>query len=483
MLLMLCSCDGGGSDWTSRLGDVAHTSRSSDATITRANVASLKQRWRKQAPACPGGGKSGGGWLATPVTLHGVIYVGSNFGCLFALNESNGSIRWSKFTAFQPRKTCDQRLGIVSSVVVRDEGGKTVLYFHNPDGYLYKLDASDGSTIWRSLVKVPRTDVNDVYAWSSPTVANGQVVIGVSSNCDTPFVQGQVRSYDLKTGAVKWVHKMVPDGFVGAGDWYDVAVDGNGDLYVSTASTTDKQAVAHPNTEPGFEQYCILKLDGRDGHLIWKAPAPTHTGDPDYASSPILFTGGGVPLVGAGNKDGWFRAYRRDDGALVWQAQIGTPNADGLRSILSGGVWDGTHLFLASNITHTGGTWTQSPARTWKPVGGVESPGSVRALDPATGALATIGGAPFELPMPANILGPCTINPNHLLVCTGGKFVGTDYSAHYNGIYFIDTTKRAAILHHLEDTRNFPTFAQPVLEHGALLTANTDALSKWSPAG
>ena len=75
--------------------------------------------------------------------------------------------------AFQPRQTCVQRLGIVSSVVVRDKGAAPVLYFHSPDGWLYKLDASDGSTIWRSLVQVPSPDENDVYAWSSPTVGNG----------------------------------------------------------------------------------------------------------------------------------------------------------------------------------------------------------------------------------------------------------------------------------------------------------------------
>ena len=46
--------------------------------------------------------------------------------------------------------------------------------------------------------------MNDVFAWSSPTVVNGKVIIGVSSNCDTPFTQGQVRAYDANTGALLW---------------------------------------------------------------------------------------------------------------------------------------------------------------------------------------------------------------------------------------------------------------------------------------
>jgi hypothetical protein len=39
-----------------------------------------------------------------------------------------------------------------------------------------------------------------VYAWSSPTVANGKVIIGVSSNCDTPFVQGKVIAFNGDNG-------------------------------------------------------------------------------------------------------------------------------------------------------------------------------------------------------------------------------------------------------------------------------------------
>ena len=84
--------------------------------------------------------------------------------------------------------------------------------------------------------------------------------------------------------------------------------------------------------------------------------------------------------------------------------------------------------------------------------------------------------------MPSNILGPCSINAHRLLVCAGGKHVGNDLSAHDNGLFIIDTTQRgSAILHHLEDVRNFAGFAQPVLENGAILAANTDALSKWAP--
>lgn len=476
--ILMSGC-GVNADWLSRLFDPGHGSHTPDTGLTASNASSLKQIWRIQAPGCTPGPGTGGGWLATPVTFKGVIYIGSNFGCLYAIKEADGTVIWSKFTAYQPFLTCQQKLGIVSSVNVQADGnGNPVLYFHSPDGYLYKLNGTDGSVIWQHLVQIPSTTQNDVYAWSSPTVANGKVIIGVSSNCDRPFVQGKVIAVDSTDGHELWTHTTVPDGFVGAGDWYDAAVDGAGNVYVSTGSVTDAQATAHPNTTDGFEQYSIVKLDGTTGAFVWKAPAPQHTGDPDYASSPILFTGNGVALVGATNKDGWFRVYRQDSGAPVWQAKVGTGSPDGGISALSGGVWDGSHLFVMGNATTVGGAWTQSAAGQWTPVGGSSAPGSIRQLDPATGDLVSVGGAKFELALPSNPLGPCSINGNGILVCAGGD-LGATLTNTDNGLFLVDTTKPPAILRKISDVKNFGEFSQPIQENGAIIAANTDGLSKW----
>jgi outer membrane protein assembly factor BamB len=478
--LAVALLSGCGADWVGRLFDAGHSSYTTDSGVTASNVSTLKQNWRLAAPAC-NGVSSGLGWFATPVTFAGVIYIGSNYGCLHAIRESDGFVLWSKFMGYAPKQTCSMPLGIVSSVVVQDDGsGHPLLYFHSPDGYLYKLKGGDGSVIWRTVVQIPSPTKNDVYAWSSPTVANGKVVIGVSSNCDKPFVQGQVREYDATNGHLLWTHNTIPNGFVGAGDWYDAAVDAAGDVYATTGSASDSTGTAHPNTTDGFEQGSLLKLNGTTGKLIWKQPAPMQTGDADYASSPILFTDGTNELVGATHKDGWFRVYRRDSGALVWQAMVGTRSATGggSSSVSGGGVFDGTHLFVVSNATNTGGTWAQFPAGVWSPQNGTAAPGSVRQLDTATGALVSVGGKPFELPLPSTILGPASLNGNGLLVAPGGKlFVSA--TSHENGLFVIDTTKPPAVLRHLEDTGNAGEFSQPAQENGAILGANTIALVKW----
>ena len=87
---------------------------------------------------------------------------------------------------------------------------------------------------------------------------------------------------------------------------------------------------------------------------------------------------------------------------------------------LSGGVYDGTHLFVMGNATTTGGTWKKNTTGTWTEIGGTTTPRSIRALDPATGNLIQIGGRPFELPLPSNPLGPCSLNTSAQLVCAGG---------------------------------------------------------------
>jgi len=472
-MILASSCD-----WQTRLGGLAHDSVSIDACLNASNVAQLGVKWRATDQGCVGAGPSSG-FEATPVTFKGVVYIGGLSGCLYALNESDGSLRWSRFMGYRPTLTC-AGVGISSSVNVQGDGnGNPLLYLYAPDGYLYKLDGTNGSVIWQSVVQIPSPTASDVYAWSSPTVANGRVIVGVSSYCDNPFVQGEVRAYDATTGNLVWVHKTVTDGYTGAGDWYDAAVDGNGDVYVATGSTDTSVSDAHPNTENGFEEYSLLKLNGSTGALIWKAPAPVLSQfDPDYASSPMLFKGAGVDLVGATNKDGIFRAYRQDTGAEMWEAQVGTFQDTGQFAALSGAVYDSPRLFVMGNATTIGGTWEKNASGTWHDVCGTNAAGSIRELDPATGDLVSSSGQPFEIALPSNPLGPCSINANWLLACAGANWFASS-SGHDNGVFVVDTTQPPAVLQHLEDGANDVEFAQPVQENSAILAASMNQLVKW----
>ncbi len=448
----------GGCDWLGFLGGPSHHSASADGGIEMSDIAHLSAQWRWKLPAITG---RPGSIFATPATWRGRVFLAANSGVLYALDESTGNELWHRDFGIQPALTCLESQGLVGSPAVRDDGhGNPLVYINAPDGYLYEINGLTGATVWRSVVQIPSTVVNDEFPWSSPTLFDGRVYVGISSSCDSPFTRGAVKSYDAITGTPIATGWTIPAGYVGAGVWTSVAADASG-VYITTGSTTDATQAAHPPTPTNdFDQYSIVKLDpvtlARTGK--WIAP-PTSVIDPDFASSPILFEatlGGHVtPMVGGCNKDGYFYALRSDRMQLVWKRAVGEGTPLGQSNCLAGGVWDGTRLFVAAHATT---------------IKKVHYSGSVRQLDPATGAII------WQLGLPANPLGSGTVNPNGILA-----YAGTDwFGGPGNGVFVIDAAT-GSMVRVLHDIGNFPEYAQPIWVDGRLLTANFDGLVAWAP--
>jgi hypothetical protein len=189
-----------------------------------------------------------------------------------------------------------------------------------------------------------------------------------------------VNAYDQATGQLLATYYSEPAGWVGGGVWTTPATDGSS-VFISTASANDY-------IPPPGDQYSLVKLDAvtlaRTG--IFHVPDATFP-DLDFGSSPVLFhaTIGGTdtPLVGACSKNGIFYALRRDTMRLVWQRTLGISTPYGQYACLSGGVFGG-------------GLYVGGPQTT---IGGQTVPGSVRSLDPATGAIL------WERPLVADPLG------------------------------------------------------------------------------
>lgn len=452
LVVVLAACD-----WTAYLGGPEHHSASDDDGIALADVPKLTPQWSWAPRAVDG---QPGSLFSTPATWKGTVFVGANIGDLSALDLATGATKWVRRFGFQPHLTCDAA-GIMSSPAVRDDGsGNPLVYLNAPDGYLYELDGRTGGTIWRSVVQIPSTTVNDSFAWSSPTVANGRVYVGITSNCDTPFVRGGIKAFDQRTGALLATAWTMPAGYAGAGVWTSVAADAEA-IYVTTGSTYDDVDAAHPSTVTNtFDQYSIVKFDAITLARLgkWTAPAAP-TGDPDFGSSPMLFqatiNSTKVPMVGACNKDGYFYALRSDTMQLVWKRQVGTAEVPGEVACLTGGVWDGSHLFVAGNQTRIGST---------------TFPGSVRRLNPSTGAVVWARG------LAANPLGSGTINGNGLLA-----YGGTDWNGGTgNGISVVNAASGALVRRVTDPHGSYPQFAQPIWADGRLFMANTDSLTVWS---
>jgi outer membrane protein assembly factor BamB len=211
----------------------------------------------------------------------------------------------------------------------------------------------------------------------------------------------------------------------------------------------------------GYDQYSIVKFDPVTLAETGKWPAPPTTdGDPDFASSPVLFTatiaGKSVPMVGGCQKTGWFFAIRRDTMKLVWQRQIGAYSGYGETACDSGGVWDGHHLFVGGNATTINGT---------------SYAGSVRQLDPAT------GHPIWQTGLAATPLGSGTVNGNHILAYAGTDWGAGGFSSG-DFVYLLDPAS-GHIARELSDFGPAAEFAQPIWADGRLFETDVNAVIAW----
>ena len=129
------------------------------------------------------------------------------------------------------------------------------MYVAAPNGFLYAWNASNGHRVWRSVVAIPSRKQNDYFNWSSPTVANGKIYVGVSSNCDHPLVQGGEKVYDEASGQLLATFDTTPPNDVGGSIWSSALVASDGSVYVTTGNQDPQGG------PPGYSQ-SIVRLDG-----------------------------------------------------------------------------------------------------------------------------------------------------------------------------------------------------------------------------
>jgi polyvinyl alcohol dehydrogenase (cytochrome) len=317
---------------------------------------------------------------------------------------------------------------------------------------LYALRASDLSIRWRAVIDVPSTTVNDFFVWSSPTVANGKVYIGSASHCDKPLTRGALVGYDQATGKELARFFTVPPGILGGGIWTSAAVDSSGFVYVSTGTQPK-------NTKQRYYSVSLVKLDPNTLQpLAWfTVPNSQLHGDGDFGASPVIWTatinGVPTPMVGACNKNGIFYALDRSTMTVAWEKMIGTSNttASPRAQCSAAPIHDGTSLYAAGNPTT---------------INGASYRGSIRRLDPGTGA------ALWQTGLPNSVIGSPTMNGGGVIA------VGTyDSTATPNAVYLVNAST-GEIIRTL--TRGGKTFAQSVFADGMLFTANVNGtLTAW----
>lgn len=350
-----------GDDWPSYLHDAERTGgNSAERSLTVANVSSLVPVWEFH---------TGGLIAASPVVSKGVLYVGSWDGYEYALNATSGTLLWRTFLNQTFTSNCPYHRGVTSTPSV---SGST-LYLGGGDAYWYALNASTGAVEWRLFVG--NTSVGSGhYNWASPLLYAGNAYIGVASDCDTPLVQGGLLQANLSSHAVVHQFNTSTARLHGASVWGSPSVDPR------------TNAVYFATGNGGFDGDSVLAVNATTLALKgnWTVPASQQISDGDFGSTPTVFTtAAGHAMIGVASKNGIFYAF--DDANVSagprWEDQVavGGASPEAGQGSISPAAFDGTRLFVAGGQTR---------------IGGIAYPGSVRAIDSATGRYLWEHGAP-----------------------------------------------------------------------------------------
>ncbi|MEO7002617.1 MAG: PQQ-binding-like beta-propeller repeat protein [Ktedonobacterales bacterium] len=358
-------------DWTTYGFSNARTNYNPNETaITASTAPNLKLRWSHHAA---------GRVTTQALVSSGVVYWGSWDGYEHAVTTGNVHL-WSTYlgtttspcgaTAFGPL-TGGTVLGVASIGTLATVNSTQMLFVGGGDSAFYALNAQTGAILWRRSLGTPPNH----FLWSSPAYYNGSIYIGVSAQGDCPLEQAMFVQMNVTTGVVQNTYDVVPNGCTGGSVWGSATID--------EAAGTVYFATGNPGSCGSSETFAdsLVELNAATFTFIhhWQIPASQNVGDGDFGNTPTLFTatinGSLHNLVGVAGKNGYYYAFDRTNINVgpVWEDKIAVGGACpqcGQGSI-SPSAWDGATLYIA------GGNST---------ISGVSCAGTVRAVNPATGA-------------------------------------------------------------------------------------------------
>ncbi len=393
-------------DWPTYMMDNARNGFNSAETIlNRSTATQLKLHWKYHA---------GGAINTQPVVVNGRIYWGAWDGNEYAM-DLNGNVLWKTFVG-QTIGCKSQTAGVASTATIASvsiNGIPTAVDFvGGGNAHFYALDAVHGTILWSTPLGASPSHM----IWDAPAVYNGSVYIGVSSYGDCPLVQGQLIQMDAVTGTIQHTFTVVPSNCLGGGIWGSPTIDEtNKTIYVATGNP---QSLCTTSSKG----YSLVELNAADLSVIssWQVPPSQLPGDSDFGSTPTLFqaTINSVvhQMVGVVNKNGIYYALDRAhiSAGPVWQDRLSSGNKS-----LSPSAWDGTKLYVGNSATT---------------INGKTCTGSVRALNPATGA------ALWGYCAPGKVVGAITLVPGLIIMGADTRLVVLDATTGQKLFLYADPT-------------------------------------------
>ncbi len=332
------AADPQGADWPGYLGGDDRNHYSALAQINRANVARLEVAWTYHTGDGDAEGRSQ--MQCNPLIIDGVLYASSPRLKFFALNAATGAPLW----AFDPySEGGGPGGGGVNRGVAYWADGADRRILAGAGSRLYALDAGTGQAIagfgengsidlhtglpeWAQQLYAVITTPGVVY--------QDVIIVGVRMNEAHPSAPGDVRAFNVHTGALVWSFHTIPhpgepghetwpvdawEHFGGANAWAGMSLDAaRGIVYVPTGSAAYD---FYGGDRPGANLYAnsLIALDAATGARKWHFQTVHHDlWDRDLPAPPNLFTferdGRRIPAVAQITKSALVFVFNRETG-------------------------------------------------------------------------------------------------------------------------------------------------------------------------
>lgn len=334
--------------WRSYSGDSGSTKYAPLDQIDKSNVNQLRIAWRRPAvdPTLSARDKSFGfsnNFRASPIMVNGVLYSPNGVGLAEAFHPGTGKTIWVQEPFDAKDLAGDSTRGLAYWTDGRDQ---RILVQRGE--YLYALNAATGKPYpdfgdkGRVNLKTGLGPLATEYRWTgAPLVIRNVVVLGQSMT-DSPGrkeqPRGDVRAFDVRTGALKWQFHVIPQaGEFGVETWGDDSWKYSGQAPVWALFSADESLgyVYMPITSPTSDMYgghrpgdnlfgqSLVCVKADTGERVWHFQLTHHDlWDYDPPAAPILvdITVDGKPIkaVVQLTKQAFAYVFDRVTGKPVW---------------------------------------------------------------------------------------------------------------------------------------------------------------------
>ncbi|MDH5234040.1 MAG: pyrroloquinoline quinone-dependent dehydrogenase [Gemmatimonadota bacterium] len=330
-------CGGGAPspDWPVYGGSEDHTHYTTLSQISPANVKQLAVAWTYETRDEFDGSEM----QANPVIVAGVLYATTPKLQVFALDAATGKELW-RFdpNAGRPPTSRIRHRGVVVT------GDRVIFNYRNR---LYALDRASGVPIptfgdsgWVDLRAGLGRPVEglSVSASTPGVVFEDLFIIGSSVPEALPSAPGDIRAYDVRTGALRWSFHTIPHpGEFGYDTWPADAwqIAGGANAWSGVTVDTKRAMVFAATGSASYDFYganrlgdnlfanTVLALDARTGARIWHFQGLHHDlWDRDFPAAPALVTvardGKPVDAVAQITKTGHVYLFERTKGTPLF---------------------------------------------------------------------------------------------------------------------------------------------------------------------